>query len=68
MSACTSSHSERWRRDQVESLNAPVRGCLNINAFWSPTQARRIISDGKHDDHHHQRHSSLTDPSADDHS
>jgi putative transposase len=44
----------------VESLNSRIRdGCLNINSFWSPAQARVVISDWKHDYSHYRRHSAL---------
>ena len=33
--------------------------CLNINSFWSLTQARMVMGDWKHDYNHHRRHSSL---------
>jgi hypothetical protein len=29
--------------------------CLNINVFWSLTQARVVISDWKHDYNHRRR-------------
>jgi putative transposase len=49
-----------WRNGYVESFNSRVRDeCLNINTFWSLTQARVVISDWKHDYNHHRRHSSL---------
>jgi hypothetical protein len=39
----------------VESLNSRIRdGCLNINSFWSPEQARVVISDWKHDYSHYR--------------
>jgi putative transposase len=51
---------EPWRNGYVESFNARVRDeCLNINTFWSLTQARIVIGDWKHDYNHHRRHSSL---------
>ena len=35
-----------WRNGYVESFNARVRDeCLSINAFWSLTHARVVISD-----------------------
>jgi putative transposase len=33
--------------------------CLNINMFWSLTQARVVISDWKHEYNHHRLHSAL---------
>jgi integrase-like protein len=49
-----------WRNGYVESFNSRVRDeCLNINAFWSPTQARVVISDWKYDYNHDRRHSAL---------
>lgn len=49
-----------WRNGYVESFNGRVRDeCLNINTFWSLTQARVVISDWKHEYNHHRRHSSL---------
>jgi putative transposase len=49
-----------WRNGYVESFNARVRDeCLNINVFWSLTQARVVIRDWKHDYNHHRRHSAL---------
>lgn len=51
---------EPWRNGYVESFNSRIRDeCLNINSFWSLTQARVVISDWKHDYNHHRRHSSL---------
>jgi hypothetical protein len=45
---------EPWRNGYVESFNSRVRDeCLNINTFWSLTQARVVISDWKHDYNHH---------------
>ena len=39
---------EPWRNGYVESFNARIRDeCLNINSFWSLTQARVVISDWK---------------------
>ena len=44
---------EPWRNGYVESFNARIRDeCLNINSFWSLTQARVVISDWKHDYNH----------------
>ncbi len=49
-----------WRNGYVESFNARVRDeCLNINTFWSLTQARVVITDWKHNYNHHRRHSAL---------
>ena len=49
-----------WRNGYVESFNSRVRDeCLNINTFWSLTQARVVISDWKHDYNHHRRHSAV---------
>jgi transposase InsO family protein len=49
-----------WRNGYVESFNSQVRDeCLNINSFWSLTQARVVISDWKHDYNHRRRHSAL---------
>jgi len=51
---------EPWRNGYVESFNSRVRDeCLNINIFWSLTQARVVITDWKDDYNHHRRHSSL---------
>jgi transposase InsO family protein len=51
---------EPWRNGYVESFNSRVRDeCLNINTFWSLTQARVVIGDWKHDYNHQRRHSSL---------
>jgi putative transposase len=48
---------EPWRNGYVESFNSRIRDeCLNINSFWSLTQARFVITDWKHDyNHHHCR-------------
>jgi putative transposase len=49
-----------WRNGYIESFNARVRDeCLNINMFWSLTQARVVISDWKTEYNHHRRHSAL---------
>jgi putative transposase len=49
-----------WRNGYIESFNGRVRDeCLNINEFWSLTQARIVISDWKHEYNHHRRHSAL---------
>ena len=54
------SPGEPWRNGYVESFNSRIRDeCLNINSFWSLTQARVVISDWKHDYNHHRRHSAL---------
>ena len=51
---------EPWRNGYVESFNSRIRDeCLNINIFWSLTQARVVISDWKEDYNHRRRHSSL---------
>jgi putative transposase len=49
-----------WRNGYVESFNSRIRDeYLNINIFWSLTQARVVISDWKEDYNHRRRHSSL---------
>ena len=49
-----------WRNGYIESFNSRVRDeCLNINMFWSLTQARVVISDLKADYNHRRRHSAL---------
>lgn len=49
-----------WRNGYIESFNSRVRDeCLNINMFWSLTQARVVISDWKEDYNHRRRHSAL---------
>jgi len=51
---------EPWKNGYIESFNGRVRDeCLNINLFWSLTQARVIISDWKDEYNNHRRHSSL---------
>jgi putative transposase len=51
---------EPWRNGYVESFNGRVRDeCLNINLFWSLTQARVVISDWKANYNQHRRHSTL---------
>ena len=51
---------EPWRNGYVESSNARIRDkCLNINSFWSRTQARVVISGWKHDYNDHRRRSAL---------
>ncbi len=55
-----SSHPDNLSRNgYIESFNSRVRDeCLNINSFWSLTQARIVINDWKHTYNHH-RHSAL---------
>ena len=49
-----------WRNGYFESFNSGIRDeCLNIASFWSLTQARVVISNGKHDYNHRRRHSAL---------
>ena len=49
-----------WRNPFIESFNGRLRDeCLNINEFWSLTQARMIITDWKHQYNHHRAHSAL---------
>ncbi|WP_083911739.1 IS3 family transposase, partial [Nocardia takedensis] len=49
-----------WRNGYIESFNGRLRDeCLNINSFWSITQARVVISDWKADYNYHRRHSAL---------
>ena len=49
-----------WRNGYIESFNSRVRDeCLNINIFWSLTQARVVISDWKHEYNRHRPHSAL---------
>jgi putative transposase len=49
-----------WRNGYIESFNGRVRDeCLNINEFWSLTQARIVITDWKDEYNHHRRHSAL---------
>lgn len=51
---------EPWRNGYIESFNSRVRDeCLNINTFWSLTQARVVIADWKAEYNHHRRHSAL---------
>ena len=46
---------EPWRNGYIESFNGRVRDeCLNINLFWSITQARVIISDWKDEYNNHR--------------
>jgi len=60
-SACTSSHPDSPGATATsKSFNSRVRDeCLNINSFWSLTQARIVINDWKHTYNHHRRHSAL---------
>ena len=47
---------EPWRNGYVESFNSRIGDeCLNINSFWSLTQARVANTDWKHDCNHHRR-------------
>ncbi|MFV0427770.1 MAG: transposase [Beutenbergiaceae bacterium] len=49
-----------WRNGYVESFNSRIRdGYLNINIFWSLTQARLIITDWKEDYNTGRRYSCL---------
>lgn len=49
-----------WRNGYIESFNGRLRDeCLNINSFWSLTQARVVISDWKDEYNHRRRHSAL---------
>ena len=51
---------EPWKNGYIESFNGRVRDeCLNLNLFWSLTQARVIINDWKDEYNNHRRHSSL---------
>lgn len=51
---------EPWRNGYIESFNSRIRDeCLNINIFWSLSQARVVIADWKDDYNRHRRHSSL---------
>jgi transposase InsO family protein len=51
---------EPWKNGFIESFNGRMRDeCLNINAFWSLTQARVVISDWRMEYNHHRRHSAL---------
>ncbi len=51
---------EPWRNGYIESFNSRVRDeCLNINTFWSLTQARVVIADWKAEYNHYRRHSAL---------
>ncbi|MCU1643004.1 MAG: hypothetical protein JWN03_3279 [Nocardia sp.] len=49
-----------WRNGYIESFNGRLRDeCLNINSFWSLTQARVVISDWKDEYNYRRRHSAL---------
>ncbi len=49
-----------WRNGYIESFNGRLRDeCLNINSFWSLTQARVAITDWKNEYNHRRRHSAL---------
>ena len=49
-----------WRNGYIESFKARVRDeCLNINIFWSLTQARVVIADWKQEYNHHRPHSAV---------
>ena len=49
-----------WRNGYIESFNSRIRDeCLNINMFWSLTQARVVINDWKEDYNHRRRHSAV---------
>lgn len=49
-----------WRNGYIESFNGRLRDeCLNINSFWSLTQARVVITDWKTDYNQRRRHSAL---------
>jgi len=51
---------EPWKNGFIESFNSRMRDeCLNINAFWSLTQAQVVIKQWRHEYNHHRRHSSL---------
>jgi transposase InsO family protein len=55
-----SGRGQPWRNGYIESFNSRVRDeCLNINMFWSLSQARVAISDRKADYNHRRRHSAL---------
>jgi transposase InsO family protein len=46
---------EPWRNGYIESFNGRVRDeCLNINIFWSLTQAKVVIADWKDEYNHHR--------------
>lgn len=49
-----------WRNGYIESFDGRLRDeCLNINSFWSPTQARVVITEWKTDYNQRRRHSAL---------
>lgn len=49
-----------WRNGYIESFNGRLRDeCLNINSFWSLTQARVVISDWKDEYNHSRGYSAL---------
>ncbi|MEU7634441.1 integrase core domain-containing protein, partial [Nocardia sp. NPDC049220] len=49
-----------WCNGYIESFNGRLRDeCLNINSFWSLTQARVVITDWKTDYNQRRRHSGL---------
>lgn len=49
-----------WKNPFAESFNARMRDeCLNLNEFWSLTQARVVIDDWKDQYNHDRPHSSL---------
>lgn len=53
---------EPWRNPFIESFNGRLRDeCLNINVFWSLTQARIVIGDWKQEYNHHRRFLGLAD-------
>lgn len=48
------------RNGYIESFDGRLRDeCLNTNSFWSPTQARVVITDWKTDYNQRRRHSAL---------
>jgi putative transposase len=51
---------QQRRNVYIESFNGRLRDeCLNINAFWSLTHAKVVITDWKDEYNHHRRHSAL---------
>jgi transposase InsO family protein len=49
-----------WNNGWIESFNGRMRDeCLNINSFWSITQAQVVIGDWRYNYNHHRRHSAL---------
>ncbi len=53
---------EPWRNPFIESFHGRLRDeCLNINVFWSLTQARIVIGDWKQEYNHHRRFLELAD-------